>query len=96
MFLLIASYTKAPAEVEPHVKAHGEWVAAGLKDGWIVFAGPKRSGLGGVLGVKSMAKAELNERLATDSYVAADVADYQVIDIDCKAARPDMAGLVGL
>jgi uncharacterized protein YciI len=95
MYLLTASYTKAPAEVEPHIKAHGEWVAAGLKQGRILFAGPKTSGLGGVIAVRAMAKTELMQWLAEDSYVQGDVADYQIVEIACKAAQPDFSGLLG-
>jgi hypothetical protein len=44
MFLLNVSYIKAPSQVEPHIKAHGEWVAKYLAEGLFLFAGPKKSG----------------------------------------------------
>jgi uncharacterized protein YciI len=56
MFLLNVSYIKAPSLVEPHIKAHSDWVAKHLAEGLFLFAGPKKSGLGGVIGVVSMGK----------------------------------------
>lgn len=33
--------------------------------------------------------------LAEDSYVKADVADYQIIDVDCKLSAPALEKLIG-
>ena len=52
-----------------------------------LFAGPKKSGLGGVIAVKGIEKEKLMEILSEDSYVQADVAEYQIIDFDCKIAQ---------
>lgn len=96
MYILHVSYSKAPAEVEPHIETHRAWVMQAMRDGAILFAGVKKSGLGGIIAVKSMQKADLLKLLAEDSYVKADVVDYQIIDFDCKAAQPNIAELVGI
>jgi hypothetical protein len=57
-----------------------------LDAGTFLFAGPKKSSLGGVILVKSIPKSELQRLLAEDSYVQADVVDYQIVDFDCKLA----------
>ncbi|BBB61892.1 hypothetical protein UNDKW_3619 [Undibacterium sp. KW1] len=93
MFILNASYSKNPGEVEPHIKAHGEWVSRYLKEGIFLFAGPKKSGLGGIIAVQSISKERLLQILAEDSYVQADVADYQIIDFDCKATQSTLEAL---
>ena len=87
MYLLNLSYSKSPAAVEPHQKAHTDWVKKYIADGTFLFAGAKRSGLGGILAVKSIEKQQLREILAQDSYVSADVGDYQIIDVDIKLAQ---------
>lgn len=87
MYLLNLSYIKTPAVVEPENKAHLEWVKKYLADGSFLFAGAKKSGLGGILAVKSMEKAALLTILAEDSYVSADVGEYQIIDVDIKLAQ---------
>lgn len=95
MFMLNVSYSKSPDEVTPHIKPHGEWVAKYFKEGIFLFAGPKKSGLGGVIGVKAIEKKRLLEVLAEDPYVKADVADVEIVDFDCKAAGDAIAALKG-
>jgi uncharacterized protein YciI len=93
MYLLIVSYTQPPAQVEPHIPTHGAWVRQHLAAGDFLFAGPKKSGLGGVIGARSMDKAALQAILAADSYVVADVADYQVVEFDNRLAAPGLEAL---
>lgn len=87
MYLLIASYNKSPEEVAPHLASHGAWVKQHLDEGTFLFAGPKKSKLGGAILVKSIDKNKLMDMLAQDSYITADVADYQIIDFDCKVTN---------
>jgi len=93
MYLLNLSYIKSPAEVEPENKAHVEWVKKYLADGTFLFAGAKKSGLGGILAVKSMDKPALLKILAEDSYVIADVGEYQIAEVDIKLAQPAFESL---
>jgi uncharacterized protein YciI len=93
MFLLNVSYTKTPEEVAPQAAAHGEWVKQYFREGVFLFAGPKKSGLGGVIGVKAIDKQRLLKILAEDSFVKADVAEYQIIDFDCKATQAELDAL---
>jgi uncharacterized protein YciI len=87
MFLLNVSYIKAPSQVEPHIKAHGEWVAKYLAEGLFLFAGPKKSGFRRCHWSCQHRKRNLMRVLAEDSYVQADVAEYQILDFDCKVYR---------
>ncbi|HEY6925862.1 MAG TPA: YciI family protein [Steroidobacteraceae bacterium] len=96
MYLLVVSYSQAPAKVEPHIPPHGTWVKQYIESGTFLFAGPKKSGLGGVILVKSMPKSELQKLLAEDSYVKADVVDYQIVDFDCKLAAPELSKLLSM
>jgi uncharacterized protein YciI len=94
MYLLTVTYSQPAANVEPHIPSHGAWVKRHLDAGTFLFAGPKKSGLGGVILAKAMSKPQLQQLLADDSYVQADVADYQVVDFDCKLAVPGLAALL--
>ena len=47
------------------------------------------------MGVKRMPKAELMALLAEDSFVQHDVAEYQIIDFDCKLTEPGFEALIG-
>lgn len=96
MYILHASYCQPPEIVAPHVPAHGQWVKKHIASGDFLMAGPKKSGLGGVALVRSMPKAELLALLQEDSYVQADVADYQIIDLNVTVAAPEWAALQGI
>jgi uncharacterized protein YciI len=94
MYVLNVNYTQAPAQVEAHIPPHGAWVKQHIANGNFLFAGPKKSGLGGAILAKAMPKADLLALLAQDPYVAFDVADYQIIDFDCKLAAPALESLL--
>ena len=94
MFLLNISYSTTPAQVEPHIKGHSEWVVRHLNEGVILFAGPKKSGLGGIIAVGNISKEQLLNILAQDPYVQADVCDVQISDFTCKLAQPALQSLL--
>jgi len=94
MYLLNISYAQPPSTVQPHVAEHGAWVKQHIDAGNFLFAGPKKSGLGGVILVRSIPKSELQNLLANDSYVKADVVDYQIVDFDCKLTVDGLDQLV--
>jgi uncharacterized protein YciI len=95
MYLLNVSYSQSPVMVEPHALAHSAWVRQHMDKGTFLFAGPKNSGLGGVILVKSIPRHELQSLLSEDSYVLGDVAEYQILDFECKLIGPGLQALAG-
>ena len=95
MFILNVSYSKSPEVVSEHAGTHGEWVKKYIDAGIFLCAGPKSSKLGGVLIAKSIEESLLLKIIAEDSYVIADVADYQITEFDCKLASNDFKILIG-
>lgn len=96
MYLLVANYIKSPEEVAPHVPTHAAWIKQHVDEGIFLFAGPKKSKLGGVILVKAIDKNKLMQIISKDSYCKADVAEYQIIDFDCKVAAPQLELLTTL
>lgn len=94
MYLLIAHYTESPDEVTPHIDAHSVWVKKYFDKGIFLLAGPKKSKLGGAILAKSIDKKELMHILSEDSYVKADVAEYQIVDFDCKLTSQPLESLL--
>ena len=93
MYLLIVDYTKPAADVAPHKEAHQQWVKQQLANDNICAAGPMKNQLGGVLFAKSMDKDVLKGIIASDPYVIADVADYRIIDFNCKVTSDPLSEL---
>ncbi|HUI60357.1 MAG TPA: YciI family protein [Steroidobacteraceae bacterium] len=96
MYVLNISYSQPLSKVEPHMVKHSEWVRQHLERGTFLAAGPKKSGLGGIILGKSMPKPELQALLAGDAFVTADVADYQISEFDCRLTAADLHSLSGL
>jgi uncharacterized protein YciI len=90
MYVLNVSYSKSPDKVAPHIPTHGAWVKKYVDNGTFLFVAPKKSGLGGIIVVKSIPNAELKAILAEDSYTQHDVVDYQVADIEVKFVQPNL------
>lgn len=93
MYLLIVSYIKPVEEVAPFVPSHGEWVKKYFNEGIFLMAGPKKNKFGGAILVKSIDRTRLNKIIAEDSFITGDVAEYQVIDFDCKVAATGLEQL---
>jgi hypothetical protein len=67
MFLINSSYIAELSQVEPHRKEHVEWVTKHINEGIFLFAGPKKSKLGGIILAKSIEKERLLGILSEDS-----------------------------
>ena len=95
MYLLVVNYTQPTEEASKHTETHTVWVKKYIEQGVFLFAGPKKSKSGGAILVKSMDKSLLKKILAEDSFVQADVAEYQIIDFDIKLVAENFKSLIG-
>jgi uncharacterized protein YciI len=93
MFLLNISYKTHPSAVEPHAQSHGAWVKKHIASGDFLIAGPKKSGLGGIIVARALDRMKLQALLNEDSFVQADVADYEIIDFASKLAASAITGV---
>jgi uncharacterized protein YciI len=93
MYLIDISYKTHPSAVEPHAQTHGAWVKKHIENGDFLLAGPKKSGLGGIILARGMEKGRLVEVLNADSYVQADVAEYQVVEFASKLSASGVSGI---
>jgi uncharacterized protein YciI len=90
------SYITAEENVAPHRQRHIEWVQKYFDSGIFLMSGPKKSKLGGVILAKNIEKELLKKIIAEDSYVTADVAEYQIVDFTARLAAPDLETLTQL
>ncbi|OGT63251.1 MAG: hypothetical protein A3E85_06065 [Gammaproteobacteria bacterium RIFCSPHIGHO2_12_FULL_45_12] len=95
MYLLNVSYTALPENVLLHSESHSAWVKKYFDNGTFLFAGPKKSKLGGAILAKSIDKKLLMKILSEDSYVKNDVVEYHITDFDCKLLSPELQYLSG-
>ncbi|MDO8953322.1 MAG: YciI family protein [Gammaproteobacteria bacterium] len=96
MYVLIVDYIKPTDSVTPHIGAHSEWVKKYVDQGIFLFAGPKKSKLGGVILAKSIDKKALMTMISEDPYVIEDVAEYRVVDFDARLTTGELELLKSL
>jgi uncharacterized protein YciI len=90
MFVIHSSYIVDVAKVDPHRKAHAEWVSKYIEDGVFLFAGPNSRKSGGAILTRTIGKEQLLEILSEDSYVKAELVDNQIIDFEPVFAQSDL------
>jgi uncharacterized protein YciI len=76
IFAIVLTYTRPVDEVSKHVDTHKAWLAANVKQGRVIVAGPLTSKAGGLVLANCADQMELDAMMEHDSYIANDVASY--------------------
>ena len=80
MFILTVTYTVPLDQVDPHVPPHMDWVNEGYERGLFLASGRKTPRTGGVILAKGE-RAEIEEMIARDPFVTANVGQYEIAEI---------------
>ncbi|HEX8350231.1 MAG TPA: YciI family protein [Hymenobacter sp.] len=94
MFLLILTYSKPLEEVEPHLPAHMAWVEAHYQDGTFLASGRRVPRTGGVILVRAADLATVGTIAATDPFLVAGVAQYDIIEFALSRTAPGFEHLL--
>ncbi|NUT61879.1 YciI family protein [Herbaspirillum sp. C9C3] len=77
IFFVVLTYLRPIEEVNQHLDTHKAWLAANLKQGRVIFAGPLAAGGGGLVLAACADEEELHAMMAQDCFVTHAVASYQ-------------------
>ncbi len=77
IFSIVLTYTRPIEEVNLHLDSHKAWLAAQLKQGRVICAGPLAAGGGGLILASCADEAELHAMMAQDAFISQGVASYQ-------------------
>ena len=80
MFILSLRYIAPLSEVDAHIEPHMAWVARGYDEGIFLASGRKEPRTGGVI-LAVGERNQLEALVATDPFVLAGVAEYEVTEI---------------
>ena len=67
-------------EVEALLPGHKDFIMRGIKDGRVLFAGPKKSGGGGFIAVRAETKAALEDYISTDPWFQRGIQRYEITE----------------
>nr|WP_281434695.1 YciI family protein [Erwinia phyllosphaerae] len=88
------TYNRPMEEVEAALAAHIAWLDDYFADGTFIAAGRKDPRTGGVILIKDIPQARLEEILAEDAFQK--VADYEVTKVNVTRGSADFSALVGM
>ncbi|MBN9357894.1 MAG: hypothetical protein J0I15_15695 [Herbaspirillum huttiense] len=77
IFAIVLTYIRPIEEVQRHLDPHKAWLAAQLKQGRVICAGPLAAGGGGLILASCADEAELHAMMALDAFISQGVASYQ-------------------
>jgi uncharacterized protein YciI len=97
LHLLILRYTVPAAEAEPHVPAHIDYLERHHAEGTFLLSGqtePRETG--GAIVATGLDRAAIEKIAATDPFVTAGVASYEIVTITPSRVHQDLEHLLGL
>lgn len=95
MFIVFLRFSKEKDRASELIAAHNEWLARGMAEGVFLLVGSLLPRAGGVLVANDTTRADLEDRVRDDPFVANDVVSFEVFEISCKKADPRLAFLLG-
>jgi uncharacterized protein YciI len=94
MFILSLTYVVPLIEVDRHIAPHMEWVNAGYDSGAFLASGRKEPRTGGAILARGE-RAALEALVATDPFVLAGVAKYDITELVLGRTAPGLEQLRG-
>lgn len=95
MFIVTLRFATHKAQAAPLMGAHAEWLQRGFDDGVFVLAGSLVPGLGGAIVAHGGTRAELQQRVERDPFVAQGVVRAEILEIEASKADPRLQFLLG-
>ena len=86
------TYTAPLSEVDAHIEPHLAWVAGGYDSGTFLASGRKEPRTGGVI-LAQGERSQLEALVATDPFVLAGVADYEITQVQLSRTAQGLEGL---
>jgi len=83
LFSITLHYTRAAADIAPHLDAHRQWLVEYIKRGSIILAGPLEPRTGGLILASCADMASMQAMMEQDPFIVEQVASYAA-----QACRP--------
>ena len=93
MFLIILTYIKPLAEVDPHIAEHMVFIAAHYASGEFQLSGRKQPRSGGVILARVASRERAEEIVRADPFFREGLASYEIVEFLVSSAAPALAGL---
>lgn len=93
-FLVLLRFAAQRDKAKALIAGHNAWIQRGFDDGALLLTGSLQPGIGGVVLARTATRAELDERIADDPFVAEGVVIAEVLEVAPSRLDPRLAFLV--
>ena len=94
MFIVLLRFSNAKSRASELMAAHSEWIKRGIDEGVFLLVGSIQPNLGGVVLTSHATRADLEERVRSDPFVAHDVVKAEMIEVSPSKTDPRLAFLL--
>ncbi|MBN1009164.1 YciI family protein [Amphritea pacifica] len=86
MFVVLLKFTDKKSQAGDHMAGHNLWIKQGFEEGVFLLAGSLQPNLGGSVIAHNTSLSELQARVNNDPFVAENIVNAEIIEIDPKKA----------
>jgi uncharacterized protein YciI len=94
MFVVLLKFSENKGKAKDHMDGHNQWIKQGFEDGVFLLVGSLQPNLGGSVIAHNTSMPELQERVNNDPFVAENVVNAEILEIDPKKADSRLSFLV--
>lgn len=95
MFVVLLRFSENKSGASEYMDDHNQWIKRGFDDGIFFLVGSLQPGLGGSVMAHNISLPELQERVNEDPFVAENVVQAEILEIDPKKVDKRLAFLTG-
>lgn len=94
MFIILLKLSENKSKASEFMDGHNEWIKQGFEDGVFLLAGSLQPNLGGSVIAHNTSLSELQERVNKDPFVAENIVNTEILEIDPKKVDDRLSFLV--
>lgn len=94
MFVILLKFSENKSKAGEFMDGHNQWIKQGFEDGVFLIVGSLQPNLGGSVIAHNISLSELKERVNNDPFVAENVVNAEILEIDPKKADERLSFLV--
>lgn len=94
MFVILLKFSDNKSKAGEFIDGHNEWIKQGFDDSVFLLVGSLQPNLGGSIIAHNSSLYELQERINDDPFVAENIVNAEILEIDAKKADDRLSFLV--
>jgi uncharacterized protein YciI len=95
MFVILLKFSDNKSKAGEFMDGHNQWIKQGFDDGVFLLVGSLQPDSGGSLIAHNCSLSELQERVNNDPFVAQNIVNAEILEIDPKKTDERLSFLLG-